>query len=250
MSEPTRRGAIGIWTGLGSAAAIGMIPAAAFAQSQIDIPARAMRLSRRLDRSLHGGATLSVSRSWRVEFSRRMVGRAPEIAISGVQIDAEVNAPEALEPLAALERSRSTDAMWPITLSDAGRIVTAGSGLQLGADSGHITAAIAAAQEMIAARPIPASQREAQDQYLRDMQNAGASFLNRFPKDLFFPLEQPQQSLREIELPSGLKGQFEITYDARSAALGDWLQHAERKVVTRIGESEQRSSERWFLTEF
>ncbi len=245
MTEPSRRRAMSIFAGLGCSITLGAVPAAVFAQSSKALPSGPMRLTRLLERTLRGGAMLSVNRGWQVEFSRRANGNTTEIVIDGVQVGVNVSAPTALSSLATIEEGRSTDSMWPIRLTDAGTIVSAGSG----ATSEDIEAAIAQARAMIAARPIPASQIESQQQYLREMQRAGSSLLERLPSDLFFPFERPLHSLRSMELPSGLIGEFEVTYDARSSALGGWLQHAEREIVTRIGQSEQRAKEQWTLAE-
>ena len=244
MNEPSRRGAIGVLVGLGGAAALGALPRTVVAQSSVAIPAQPMRLTRRLERSLHGGATISVGRSWRIEFSRQSDERPADINVSGVQLDVEVDAPESLAPLVEIEQSRSTDAMWPITLSSGGRVTATGRGT--GADD--IAAAIAKAQHMIAERPIPANRREAQQVYLQELQLAGSSLLDQLPDDLFYPLERPLNSSRTVELPGGLIGQFELTYDAHRAVGCDWLHNATREVVTRIGQSEQRAKEQWLLT--
>ena len=103
MTSSTRRGAIGGVLGLGltlgCSAGLGLSSAAAFAQTpaaRVAIPARPMRFCRRLERSLSGGAKLVVSRDWRIQFASQGQG----IGITGVQLHAEVDAPETLASLA------------------------------------------------------------------------------------------------------------------------------------------------------
>lgn len=248
MKEISRRKAISLGALIGCTASIGLGHTVAFAQSLaqpivpalVPYPPQPMRLSRRLDRSLHGGAILTVNRSWQVEFSRRDQG----IAISGVQLQAEVDAPSSLAHLAEMERARSTAHLWPILLNSNGQFMVTGGGTNEEA----FTAAIHEAEQMIAQRELPESQQAAQRQFLAEMQRVGSSMLDRLPDDLFFPIGRPLRSVREISLPGGLTGQFEVTYDAISASDGDWLERADRQVVTRIGQSEQRATELWVLT--
>jgi hypothetical protein len=201
-----------------------------------------MRFSRRLERDLVGGAKLVVSRDWRIQFASQGQG----IGITGVQLHAEVDAPETLASLAEIERSRSTADMWPMLLSGDGRIMSAG----LGTREEDLAAAAREAERMIAQRPMPASQREAQRQYLSELARAGSSLLDTLPDDLFFPSGEPVRSSRVVALPGGLTGRFEVAYLGTRDALGGCLERAERQVVTRIGDTERRASETWTLSKF
>ncbi len=242
MREFSRRGAIGAAVGMGVSSALGYGHVAAFAQSLVPMPSHPLSLSRRLERSLHDGRLLVVSRSWEVEFTRQGQG----IAITGTQLQAEVEAPPSLASFAEIEQSRSTANMWPILLSGNGKILVAGSGT----DQEDIAAAIAEAEHVIASRPMPSSQQAAQRQFLNEMQQAGYSLLDRLPDDLFFPTGVPLQSTREISLPGGLTGQFEITYNAVAESDSLRLDHAERTILTRIGHTERHAREEWKLGEF
>ncbi len=86
-------------------------------------------------------------------------------------------------------------------------------------------------------------------QYLAELQQASSSLLTRLPDDLFFPRLGPMRSVRAVDLPGGLTGEFEVTYDAVSAQEGEWLADAEREVITRIAGSEQRAREVWTMRE-
>lgn len=205
-------------------------------------PPRPMRLSRRLERSLRGGANLVVRRSWQINFGSQGQG----ISITGVQLDARVDAPNSLAPIAAIEQSRSTEDMWPMLLSGEGRILAAG----IGTLEEDMAAAVHEAERIIIRRPLPASEREVQLQYLAELGRAGSSLLDTMPDDLFFPASPPMRSSQTVELPSGLTGQFEVTYEAACAPARSWLERAERQVITRVGATEQKASEVWELAEF
>lgn len=239
MKASTRRRALCLILGFGVSARFALRPAIGRANGVVSCPSSPMRLSRRVERSLWDGGVLSVDRSWAIEFALQGAG----FAITGHQIEASVNAPDALSSLAAIEQNRSTNDMWPIMLSGDGRIVEMGNSTR----EEDIRAAIAQAEQVIANRPVPASEQEAQMQYLRELQEAGSSLFARLPDDLFFPRLGPVRSVRAVELPGGLTGEFEVSYNAVSAQEGEWLADAEREVVTRIEGSEQRAREVWTM---
>jgi hypothetical protein len=237
MNSPTRRGALGAMFGLGISA--GLAPTAAFAQSAIKLPESACILSRRIERSLRDGKSLRVDRSWRVNFSKR----GPGIAVTGEQIGVRVDAPASLAPLASIEEARSTADMWPILLTGSGLIVSAGTGSR----DEDVAKAVRVAQGMIAARSNPASSEEAQKQFFADLQRSGSSLLDRLPDDLFFPTVGPLHAVRAVDLPDGLKGEFEISYEATAVPGKGWLDRAVRQVTTRLGSSVQTAREEWVL---
>lgn len=200
-----------------------------------------MRLARRLERRLRNGASILVERSWQVEFARQ--GRG--VAVSGVQLSANVQAPARLAELAELEQSRSTAQMWPILLSGEGRIIAAGEYIR----DEDLTAAIRQAEAIIAARNQGLAVEARLDEFLGQMQRAGTSLLEQLPPDLFYPAEGEHEIARPVILPEGLKGEFVMTYVAHKAMGRQWLGRAERRIATRIGDDERRSSEIWELSE-
>ncbi|MFL0355138.1 hypothetical protein ACI5KX_01560 [Erythrobacter sp. GH1-10] len=209
------------------------------AASGISIPAGSMRLTRRLERGLHDGASIVVERDWRVDFSRQ--GRG--IAIDGTQISVRVDAPEKLAPLAKIEESRSTADMWPILLSEDGQILAAGEYTR----DEDLAEAIRMAEKLIAQRKEPPEKKAQHREYLARMQQAGSSLFDQLPPDLFFPRGGNHETVREISLAEGLKGEFFISYSAETAAGRGWLAHARRRVITRIGDETRRSQEDWLL---
>lgn len=235
----TRRTVLGGIVSLGCVSALGVAPAAAQMQSSVRIPQGRMLFSRRLERSMRGGAQLVIARSWEVDFSHSGNG----IAIHGLQVSAEVEAPAALSDLAQIEENRSTNDMWPILCSQSGRILATGRGVE----DEDVTAAVEEAARIISERPIPADERRSQMQYIAQMQASVASLLEQLPNDLFFPSFGPTRTVREIALPTGDTGQFEVSYEARPSSQGAWLESAERNVITRIADSERRAREIWSM---
>lgn len=227
-------------TAISGLMAIGLLSGfAASAQGSLAMPSGPMRLVRRIERGLSGGAEIIVERAWNVRFSRQ--GRG--MTITGEQSQVKVDAPAALSGLAQIEESRSTEAMFPILLSEAGVIIGAGTEI-LGED---IALAAKEAERMIAARPIGAEAKADQMRYLALLQQSAGKLLERLPPDLFFPTAPPRHTIEPVQLADGLSGEFEVSYDAQRAPGAAWLARAERVVVTRIGASERRSSEVWTM---
>ncbi|MEL6878110.1 MAG: hypothetical protein AAGL68_08450 [Pseudomonadota bacterium] len=205
------------------------------------IPHMPMRLARRIERELRDGEKLVVIREWQVDFARQGLG----IIISGQQLSAQVEAPAMLEPLAAIERARSTSGMFPIMLSDAGNIIALGDGLA----EDDLEAAAREAKILIAKSSDNPAKQAQRRTLLVHLQKASGSVLEQMPRDLFFPREKAVQSARPVSLPDGSMGEFELTYVARCAPGHSWLRQAERRVITRIGDEERRASEIWTLAE-
>lgn len=242
MATISRRNVIRTLSGLGCATVLPFAAQAAFARSQRNLPPSPMRFWRCLERSLRDGEKICVIRNWQVEF--RALGRG--IAIFGVQLDASVDAPPSLAALAEIEENRSTDAMWPIILTEEGKMIGEQSSLQ----ADDLAAAMETARQLISDSPIPSSQKQARIAHLNAMNQAGTLALEKMPEDLFFPSGGLQHAREELDLPGGLKGEYEFSYEAHSSTQGDWLHRASRQVITRIGEINAYAKEKWSLSEF
>ena len=205
----------------------------------LQIPLGPMRLSRTLVRNLSGGKKIEVRRAWRIAFESQGHG----IAITGQQIDAQVVAPKKLEPIAAIERSRSTDNKFPIMIDQSGLIISAGEA-ELASDVDH---AIEVAEQIAAKNGGSMAQRQQLRAALSQVQAAGTTLLDRLPRDLFFPRNNGFADKRSISLPDGSSGEFEVNYSVTTQPRSGLLDEAMRQVVTRIGDTEQVSSERWEL---
>jgi len=216
------------------------LPGALQAREMLEIPANWMTLRRIIERELGDGRTLAVTRDWRVAFARDGMGAQ----ISGEQIAVDVDAPEKLAALAAIERSRSTDAMFPIALSAEGLIQSAGRYTE----TDDIEAAVREAGAILEQRGFPPDEAARRLRYIAQLEHASGSLLNQLPPDLCFPRNQSVTTVRPVQLPDGVEGAFEMTYTAKTAPGQPWLESSERKVVTRVGSEERLLREIWMLT--
>lgn len=211
------------------------------AKAPIPIPLNAMRLHRSLERELYDHGIVRVQRDWVVEFRRRREGAI----LSGYQLSTQVDAPPVLEPLAQVERQRSTQNLLPISLDPTGRITDAGP-LTLKSD---FALALVAGLEIWSdhglSRTNPLEHFRSQ---LKGPQRASNSALNHLQADLFYPIERAERTTQEIELADGKSGQIELSVSARCQTEHPWLARWERKIVTRIGGSERHSREIWTLS--
>lgn len=234
MTRVSRRIALG-----GGFAGLIGLAAPGLATTKLHVPREPLRLSRTLIRGLSDGNMIEVRRDWQVAFTPQGSG----LAITGHQINVEVSVPERLEPIAAIERNRATDGKFPILIDGSGLIVSAGEA-ELASD---VDRAIEVAQQMAAASGASATQQQQLRAALSQVQAAGNSLLDRLPRDLFFPRNNGFSDRRPINLPGGRSGVFEVTYAVTSQASSGLLDWAERRVVTRVGDTEQTSSEHWEL---
>jgi hypothetical protein len=202
-------------------------------------PAGLFTLERVLTRGLAGGAVLTVTRRWRIGFAPRAGG----LQVDGAQLFAAVAAPPVLAPLARLEESRSTAAMFPMALGPDGRIVDG----RRDPDGTQLAAAIEAAR-LLLSRPggDPARFQHAQG-FLRELANMSADMVSRLPADLFFPITTPMAETRDLALPEGATGSIAVELSASADPQTGLLRVSERRVTTRIGSSARVAAERWSL---
>lgn len=214
-------------------------PSRLWAGQTVQIPAGACLLTRRLVRGLRDNRSITVTRSWRIEFSRQSRG----IAISGEQVSVSVNAPERLKAIAKIEEERSTQGLFPVLLAPDGTIMAAGQNTT----EASVDTAIELAQQLLAAAISKASEPSQHAAYLSKLQVAGSSVLDEMPGDLFYPSTEPFREVRRIALPDGSSGSFEMRWQASAQDGSGLLKTARREVITRIGESARQSSEDWSL---
>jgi hypothetical protein len=239
MAGTTRRRLLAGLIGAGGMAALAP-PLRALSVAALPLPEGMMRLGRELVRELGDGAAITVRRGWDITCARQARG----IVISGTQVSVSVDAPPNLAELARIEQQRSTAAMFPIMLSEAGLILAAGAAPAQPAD---LAAALRAAEQMIAARPQSEAQRDNLRRYLAEVHRAGAGQFETLPADLFAPAGTPQRRVETVSLPGGLTGTFELVWEARAAPGTGWLSTGQRQIVTRIEGLERRSREVWTL---
>jgi hypothetical protein len=239
MAGTTRRRLL---TGLMAAGGILALapPLRALASAPLPLPGGPLRLTRELVRELGDGTAISVRRGWDVTFARQARG----IMIAGTQVSASVDAPPSLADLARIEQQRSTAAMFPIMLTDAGLILASGTA---NAAPDDMAAALRAAEKMIAARPQSEGQRDNLRRYLAEIHRAGAGQFEALPPDLFVPAGTPLRRVEPVSLPGGMTGAFELVWEARANPDTGWLVSGQRQIITRIAELERRSREVWTL---
>ncbi len=234
MTRVSRRIAL-----VGSLAGMVGLAAPVVAKSAMQVPEGPMRLSRALIRYLSDGKRIEVMRTWLIAFAEQGSG----LVVTGRQTNVEVKAPDRLEPIATIERNRSTNNKFPILIDGSGLIVSAGEAEA----ASDVDRAIELAQKMAAKDGASMAQQQRLNAVLSQVQAAGNTLLDRLPRDLFFPRNSGFSDKRVISLPDGRSGKFEVVYSVRSQPLSGLLVQADRLVATRIGNTEQKSSEHWEL---
>ena len=199
-----------------------------------------MLLSRRITRALGDGAQIVVSREWLITFA----GQGTGCTVSGHQLTASVDAPESLTALARIEQGRNTNGMFPIFLSKQGRVMGAGNT----GSSIELAEAVRQAERMINARAASPSQRADQLAGLAVLQKTAAKLIDQIPDDLFYPSTSKTVTVEPMTLDGGMSGEFELQHEAVCAPDGPWLAKTERRVITRIGDSERHSCDLWTMT--
>ena len=204
------------------------------------LPAGPFRLERTLLRELDGGTAIVVTRRWRIGFARGAGG----IIVGGAQIFADVDAPEALAALAAIERARSATNFFPLKLDAAGLIRTATGGA---GSTATLDRALATGRALVDAMAIAAAERQDARLFMAQLANLGAGAVSRLPRDLFFPRPGRETTTREIVLPGGATGSIAVTASATTAPDSGLLETSERRIVTRLEGEERSTVEGWSL---
>lgn len=204
------------------------------------VPSGEFLLTRRLSRSLRDANTIVVTRSWRITFARQSRG----ITISGEQACVSVEAPPRLKALARIEEERSTSTMFPILLAPDGIIVAAGQNTS----QKSVDSALTTARNLLAENGFAKGSPAQQGIFLVQLQKASAALLDEMPGDLFYPSTTPVNDIREVALPDGTAGEFELRWQASAQEGSPLLKKARREIITRIGESERTTIEEWSLT--
>lgn len=209
-------------------------------QRRISFPQEPLTLRRTLERELGRGAAIVVTRDWQVSFTPSAVGAKVEAR----QIACTVETPPVLAALAKVERERKVTGLFPMELDKDGQI--AASGRSQGAG---IEAAIEAASRTIAESAVDRSQLRDAKAYLATIGNTAAELVSQVPRDLFFPETGSRTQTRELDLPEGLKGTYEITVSAQACRELGLLLQSERRIVTRIGDTARTAREQWSILE-
>lgn len=202
-------------------------------------PSGNFALERVLTRELGNGASIVVTRRWRIAFAPAESG----LEVGGEQTFADVTAPPTLAPLAALEEARSTAGMFPLRLDRMGHIADRGHDM----DADQLLRAIDAARALLERRTDIARDTRS---FLAELANTGAEAVSLMPRDLFFPTPTRSAATREIALPGAGSGSISVSTEASIYPASGLLRASERVVVTRMNDSTRTSREAWALSPF
>ena len=229
----------------GAGAMLGMnlvglsLSTSAQANTSLLVPGVRMSLSRMVERELKDANKLVVSRSWDIRFSPSGQG----FAVTGQQTSVAVDVPERLASIAEIERSRSTDQMFPIMLSDAGIIVAVGEDFS----SADVSDAIDEAEGILRIGDMPTDRAGATHAMLMEIAQASTRMIEVLPADLFFPRQPLFEARRPLSVAGNGSGEFLLRYETRADPQTGLLQRAERQITTILGAQRRHSREIWTL---
>lgn len=240
-SDLGRRAAVQRFAALALApfAALGRPAAAGDTLRTVALPTGNFRLERTLTRGLGDGARIVVTRQWRIAFAPVTTG----IAVTGEQIYVAIDSPPRLAALSEIERTRSTAAMFPILLDPTG-LIRRGNGQ---GDDAAWRRALDTGRTMIESLTMTDADRQDARSFLAKLANLSAGAVSQLPEDLFFPRTGSETTTRELPLPDGGRGLIMVNAIARAAPSTGLLEVTERRIVTRVAESERSTVERWAM---
>ena len=194
-----------------------------------------MILARTVVRELPGGAAIVATRRYRVSF--RPVPGGWEV--SGALISSEIAVPPSLATIAAIERARPDQGMFPMRLDGTGRIV--GRPIAQGMGREAVAGAVGAALHRADAEP--------EAGFLTQIGAAAASGggLTGWPEELFLPHGPNGSSEQKFALPDGGTGSVRVTLESVPAASRTTMGRVARTVVTQAAGSRRVAREEWTL---
>ena len=236
MTYTTRRAALQALAWCTASLGFGL-PAAAATRAGVAFPNGPVRLRRELVRGLGDGAAIVVTRDWECRF----ILTASGARVEATQVAVDVEAPAPLAALAEIERKREVTGLFPLEIDKHGVIVDWSEA------SGDIAQAIR--QAAIAMDHKAAEQDAGADakRYLAEIGKTAAALVSQVPRDLFFPQTGELYEQRDLPLAGGVKGSYEVTMLASTKPGGALLDHSERRIVTRVGDSSRVSRESWTI---
>ena len=196
---------------------------------------RPLILARTVVRELPGGAAIVANRRYRVSFHPLSDGWE----VDGVLVSSEIEAPPALAAIAAIERTRPDDGMFPILLDRTGRIVaepTAGLGREA------VAGAVGAASHVVG--PAPASTFIAQIGAAAEAPEGG---LTSWPEALFLPNGLSGTTEQAFAVPDGGVGSVRVSLECAPAPGMATMGRAARTVVTVAAGTRRVAREEWTL---
>lgn len=218
-------------------ASVAAAPAAMAETAAFSPPEGPVTLTRTVRRALPDGKEVVATRSYELRITRDDKGPNGGYRVEGRLLSADVQAPPSLEALAAIERKRSDDGLFPFRLDARGLIAAP---LAPG-NSASREAAGEAARRAIASGPLaPAQRREAQGVVGQIVAQGAAGAGAQWPADLFRPALGRRVSSNAVSLPGGQAGTVTTTIEAAREAGADRI---ERTVVTETGGNRRTTRE-------
>ena len=196
---------------------------------------RPLILARTVVRELPGGAAIVATRRYRVTFQPVSGGWE----VDGALVSSEIDVPPALAALAAIERARPDEGMFPILLDHAGRIVAepvAGMGREA------VAGAVGAAGPIVG--QVPATGFIAQVGATAAAPEGG---LTSWPEALFLPGGMSGTTEQAFALPDGSAGTVRVSLECDPAPGMATMGRAARTVVTQAAGTRRVAREEWTL---
>lgn len=201
-------------------------------------PAGSVLLTRELRKVLADGKEVVSRRRYAISFHTSATG----FRVDGRLVSADVVAPPELGQLAEVERNRSDEGLFPLTLDRQGIILE-----QQGAEDPAAAArTMAAARAFIAQSQLSEADRAAALAMVEKLQAQARTAGGNWPVDLFRPANGQRAESRELPLPDGSSGKVTVTITANEAP-GGLLDRMQRQVVTELDGTQRLSTETWTL---
>ena len=201
-------------------------------------PTTPMMLSRMVIRELADGKQIVVKRSFRVQFVPTIDG----FVLTGTPIAVSVEVPPVLARLGELERQRSDQGPFPLTIDRAGMIhAEAGTSDDRQANQ----QARQAATGMIETAPLPGETKHDAIQVLGTMTAQPRS--SPWPTDLFATHNGERRQHRSVALGDGLTGEVEVLLRVEKWLPCGMPARFERIITTQLAGTRKVSREVWSL---
>jgi len=226
----------GFLVGLG---ALAVVPSVV--RGRTTLPEGQFELERVLRRGLADGQEIAVTRRWTIDFSQAANG---QVAVSGTQSFAAVDAPPALEALARIEEQRVETGLFPMLLDEGGHIAT-------GPEDGSIAPipqeAVSSALDYARQRAPGPDPAAASRRFLADLSQHGDRWLTLWPSDLFFPVPRDRTARKDMTLPDGTQGVVSMRESASVRDASGLLERYLREATTSTATMTRKGSESWTL---
>lgn len=193
-------------------------------------------MTRTVWRSLSDGKQIVVRRTYAVHFVRDGSG----YRLEGQLVEAQVDAPAAIAPLAELERKRPDTGMFPIRLDSRGTVLQAG---QPDGDAESRAAGLRAGQALIGAAQRSAARKRETLKLMGQMMHAAPQ--TPWPTELFRAVLGEQHRHSRMALPTGGEGQVDVTTRISQVLPGGLAGSFERIVTTSLEGHDSTSREVW-----